>query len=133
MYRQDLTEQIRQSRPIPLPTRLKALCQSKRFAVTVSTIALALFSALGQMDPLLARDLVLLALGWILGDSVRPTRRLLTSRRFWAFLGTVLGVVMARLGFDVDPNVVETAVLGVSAWLLGNSWRQTVPKGGQEG
>jgi len=128
MYRQDLTETIRQTHPTPLSYRLKALCQSKRFAVSASSVILAILSAVGQMDPLLARDLVLVALGWVLGDSVRPTTNVWTSRRFWAFIGTTLGVVLARFGLDVDPSVVETAVLGVSAWLLGNSCRTTLPK-----
>jgi hypothetical protein len=108
--------------------KLIALLQSKRFILAVAGALVTLFGTEVGLEPELAQTIVTAIVAFIVGDSINPIQELLKSRRFWAFVGSVLAVLVAEFGLSVDPALVQQVVLVIAAWIIGDSWRLTVPK-----
>ena len=49
---------------------------------------------------------------------------LFKSRRFWAALASLLGIIIAHVS-GIDATTIEKIVLVVSAWIVGDSLRVT--------
>jgi len=108
--------------------KLVALLQSKRFILAVAGALVTLFGPEVGLEPELAQTIVVAIVAFIVGDSVNPIQELLKSRRFWAFVGSVAAVLVTAFGLQVDPALVQQVVLVIAAWIVGDSWRLTVPK-----
>lgn len=108
--------------------KIAALLRSTRFIAAVVAGLLTLFGPQFGLDQELATSIVVAIIGLIIGDSVRPMEELLKSRRFWVFAATVIAVVVNAMGLGVDPQVVQTVVLAIAAWIVGDSWRVTLTK-----
>ena len=108
--------------------KIAALLQSTRFIAAVVAGLLTLFGPSFGLDQELANSIVTAIIALIIGDSVRPMEELLKSRRFWVFAATVIGIIVNAMGLSVDPQIVQTVVLAIAAWIVGDSWRVTLTK-----
>ena len=52
-------------------------------------------------------------------------KSLFASRRFWVAVAAGLVAGAKQLGFELSPDLVTNAVLICSAWIVGDSLRET--------
>lgn len=50
---------------------------------------------------------------------------LFKSRRFWVSIAGVVLVSSEQLGFNINADIVQQAVLLMASWIVGDSLRET--------
>jgi hypothetical protein len=106
-----------------------ALIQSKRAIAALAGVLMMFFSPAMGLDEDLAITIVEAIVAMIIGDSIRPIQDLLSSRRFWVFVAAILTVIASAAGLGIPAETVQTVVLAIAAWIVGDSWRVTMTKG----
>jgi hypothetical protein len=109
--------------------KLLALLQSKRAIAAIAGVLLMLFGPTMGLDEDLAITIVEALVAFIIGDSIRPIQDLLSSRRFWVFAAAIMTSIASAVGLGIPAETVQTVVLAIAAWIVGDSWRVTMVKG----
>lgn len=109
-----------------LGDKLKGLLTSSRFYATLAAILVQVFGPTFGLDDEMAMAIITTIAAWVIGDSVRPTDNPFTSRRFWVMISTGIVTLLSANGIGLDPELVQTIVLGIAAWIVGDSWRETL-------
>lgn len=109
--------------------KLLALLQSKRAIAAIAGVLLMLFGPTMGLDEDLAITIVEALIAFIIGDSIRPIQDLLSSRRFWVFAAAIMTSIASAVGLGIPAETVQTVVLAIAAWIVGDSWRVTMTKG----
>lgn len=110
---------------------LDAILSSKRVGASIASILVGILGQYG-MDESLAMAIQATLISWIVSDSVRPTENVLTSRRFWLVVCSILASAAARYGFNLDPEMLMTIVIPIVGWILGDGIRETLSGANKE-
>lgn len=105
---------------------LKGLLTSARFYATVAAILVQLFGEKFGIDQEMALAIVQTIAAWVAGESIRPADNPFTSRRFWAMVATIAASLITAAGLGIDEATIQQIVLAVAAWIIGDSWRETL-------
>lgn len=106
--------------------KIVSLLQSVRFISAIVAAVVVLVGDAMAVDKELLTAIVTATMGVILGDSIRPMEELLKSRRFWAFIGSIVVILAAQFGINFPPGSVELMIITIASWIVGDSWRVTL-------
>lgn len=106
--------------------KLKGVLTSDRVYATIAALLVQLFGERFGLSQDLALAVVQMLASWVIGDSIRPTDNPFVSRRFWVMVATIITTILAAYGIGLDPETVQNFVLGAAAWIIGDSWRETL-------
>ena len=58
-------------------------------------------------------------------ERTKKVTSLFNSRRFWLSVTSVVLVSAKEFGLELDPESVNTIVIAIGAWVIGDSFRTT--------
>lgn len=102
-----------------------AIISSKRVGASLAAILVGVLGRYG-MDEQLAMAIQATLISWIVSDSVRPSENVLTSRRFWLVVCSIIAAAGARYGLAVEPETLMAIVIPIVGWILGDGIRETL-------
>ena len=110
-----------------LMRKVLGLVSSKRWFTSLIAGMVATWGGKLGLDDETTSYIVQLLIALIAGDTIRPLS-VLSSRRFWITAASIIGFVFAQNQVEVDPAALQSTVLAVAAFVLGDSWREMEPK-----
>lgn len=110
---------------------LDAILSSKRVGASLAAVLVGVLGKYG-MDESLAMAIQATIISWVVSDSARPATNVLTSRRFWLVVCSIVASVGARYGLAVDPETLMSIVIPIAGWILGDGIRETLSGASKE-
>lgn len=113
------------------------LIKSRRFWVTVAGLLAVVFKDRIDLSEEQIQNVLVAIAAWVFGDSFRstvpkssegaPLNGLFESKRFWMSLASI-AIALLQDRIPLTPEQIETVVLLIGSWVVGDSLKATSGK-----
>lgn len=104
--------------------KIASLFVAKRFYAAILSALLMGFGEQFGVDQSIATEMGKVLIGWIVGDTIRPTANVFRSKRFHLVLATIALQFLSGRGLAIDPSAWEAVTLPIISLVIGDAYRE---------